>query len=48
MQAIKRIFRYLQGTKNLGLEITPMSNKLSTITTFCDSDWAGESGRVSI
>ena len=38
--AVKRIFRYLQGTKNYGIEFT--SGNQLVIEGFCDADWAGD------
>lgn len=37
-KALKRVFRYLQGTLQLGLHIMP--NSLLHITGFSDADWA--------
>lgn len=38
--AVKRIFRYLQGTKNMKLIYTKDGNE--NITGFCDADWASD------
>lgn len=38
--AVKRIFRYLQGTKNLKLVYTKDGDK--NITGYCDADWASD------
>jgi histone deacetylase 1/2 len=37
--AVKRILRYVQGTKNLGLRIGP--SKSMIVSAFSDADWAG-------
>ena len=37
----KRILRYLQGTKDLGLKYSP-SGEGTTIKGYADSDWAGD------
>ncbi|KAF5475228.1 hypothetical protein F2P56_007058 [Juglans regia] len=37
--AVKRIFRYLKGTLNIGLNFVQTS--LITLCGFCDADWAG-------
>lgn len=39
-QAVKRLFRYLRGTKNMKIVYTPDENP---ITGYCDSDWASNS-----
>ncbi|XP_074270687.1 uncharacterized protein LOC141594577 [Silene latifolia] len=39
MSALKRVIRYLQGTKSLGIHITPSSS--STLTAYSDADWGG-------
>lgn len=39
LQAVKRIFRYLKGTINLGLHFT--KSPLSALQGYCDADWAG-------
>ena len=39
--ALKRILRYVAGTKDLGLRYVPDGKPL-TITGFCDSDFAGD------
>ncbi|KAI3524454.1 hypothetical protein L1887_03109 [Cichorium endivia] len=36
---LKRILRYLQGTLNFGIQITP--TRLDSITAYSDADWAG-------
>lgn len=38
--AVKRVFRYLQGTKDLKLVYTKDGNE--EITGFCDADWASD------
>lgn len=38
--AVKRIFRYLQGTA--GAELTFSGSRGSTLTAYADADWAGE------
>lgn len=38
--AVKRIFRYLQGTKELKLVYTQDGNE--KITGYCDADWASD------
>jgi len=40
-QAVKRIFRYLKGTKNLGIMYTNSGGKLNLVG-FSDSDYAGD------
>ncbi|GKF76872.1 hypothetical protein Tco_0229342 [Tanacetum coccineum] len=40
LEAIKRIFRYLKGTINMGLWY-PKDNAMSLITTYADADHAG-------
>ncbi|KAL8160895.1 hypothetical protein V2J09_012384 [Rumex salicifolius] len=37
--ALKRILRYIKGTSQLGLSITPNSDE--RLTTYSDADWAG-------
>ena len=37
-KAAKRVLRYLKGTKNYGLNISPKDSNLSC---FSDADWAG-------
>ena len=39
--AVKKIFRYLNGTVDLGIPITKMVDEL-TLTGYSDADWAGE------
>lgn len=39
LQQLKQLLRYLKGTSNYGIKITP--NNL-TLTAFSDSDWAGD------
>lgn len=39
MNAVKRIIRYLQGTKDQGIQIYRSS--LDTLTAYSDADWAG-------
>lgn len=39
--AVKRIFRYLKGTRNLGLKYTFGGHK-NEIVGFCDADWGGD------
>eukprot|EP00742_Colponemidia_sp_Colp-10_P002552 GILJ01002727.1.p2 GENE.GILJ01002727.1~~GILJ01002727.1.p2 ORF type:complete len:509 (+),score=47.37 GILJ01002727.1:627-2153(+) len=39
-KAVKRIFRYLKGTIDVGLELG-MGNQELLLTGFCDSDWGG-------
>jgi hypothetical protein len=39
-QAVKRVFRYLQGTKNHSLEYRQTGKSL---IGYCDADWAGDS-----
>ncbi|XP_068994260.1 uncharacterized protein [Neodiprion pinetum] len=41
-QAVKRVFRYLQGTKELGLEYNKEGN--NEIFGYCDADWANDEG----
>ncbi|KAK8947207.1 hypothetical protein KSP39_PZI006814 [Platanthera zijinensis] len=41
MKAVKRIFRYLQGTCNYGLMYTQSGNEEEVLIGFSDSDWAG-------
>lgn len=38
LQALKRILRFLKGTSNHGIHITKGT---STLTTYCDTNWAG-------
>lgn len=40
--AVKRIFRYLKGTKDLKLKYTRIGEKSSTIYGWADADWATE------
>lgn len=40
MQALKRVLRYLKCTVSHGLHI--LKDSKFTLTTFCDSDWAGD------
>ena len=40
LHAIKRIFRYLQGTLGHGLQVRPASTP-SVIVAYSDADWAG-------
>ncbi|XP_019157652.1 PREDICTED: uncharacterized protein LOC109154280 [Ipomoea nil] len=37
--ALKRVMRYIQGTRELGLRLTPTTTPV--LHTFSDSDWAG-------
>jgi hypothetical protein len=39
-EAVKRVFRYLQGTFNEGLVITVVSDKAFTLQVYADADWA--------
>jgi hypothetical protein len=39
LSAIKRILRYVKGTINLGLKISPSKSML--VSAFSDADWAG-------
>ena len=39
--AVKKIFRYLNGTVDLGIPITKMVDEM-TLTGYSDADWAGE------
>ena len=41
-QAGKRILRYLQGTRNLGLSFKKTSDKQFLIQAYSDADWAGD------
>jgi len=47
--AVKRIFRYLKGTRTLGITYDG-SNELNTneLNIYCDADWASDSDRKSI
>lgn len=47
-QAVKRIYRYLKGTSNLGLQITSCHEASSTLIAHCDLDWGTISDRRSI
>ena len=40
-QAVKRIFRYLSGTRHLGLFYPKGGSLLPDLNAFSDSDWAG-------
>lgn len=44
--AVKHVFRYLQGTRNLGLtyKAPKLPEQLNQLTTFSDSAWGGDSG----
>jgi len=42
--AIKKIFRYLEGTKDLGITYKKNKGKME-MTCYSDSDWAGDSTR---
>ena len=42
VQAVKRIFRYLQGTSQYRLEYQSDDKEASRIQVFMDSDWAGD------
>jgi transposase InsO family protein len=47
--AVKRLFRYLKGTKDHHLTFGgPDNDWSSTIDTFCDADWASNADRKSI
>ncbi|XP_016650516.1 PREDICTED: uncharacterized mitochondrial protein AtMg00810-like [Prunus mume] len=35
----KRVLRYIQGTLNFGIEF--IKGKITTLISYCDSDWAG-------
>lgn len=39
-QAVKRIYRYLSGTRRYGLTFTASGNKRLTLTGWTDADWA--------
>ena len=39
---VKRIFRYLAGTKLLGLVYSPSSSPALVLTAYTDADWAGD------
>ena len=39
MVAVKRLLRYLQGTKDLGLTL---GGDLTSMQIYCDSDWAAD------
>ncbi|KAH9318746.1 hypothetical protein KI387_020515, partial [Taxus chinensis] len=40
--AVKRIFRYLQGTAKHGIRFNGSSKKSLQLTGYCDADWAGD------
>ncbi|KAJ2930461.1 hypothetical protein H1R20_g6639, partial [Candolleomyces eurysporus] len=47
--AVKRIFRYLKGTKDLRLTFGGPEQEWTTeITTYCDADWASNADRKSV
>ena len=48
--AIKRIFRYLKGTRTLGLTYGGSNEELNNdeLNIYCDADWALDAGRKSI
>ena len=47
--AVKRLFRYLKGTRTSALTFGGDSNILShDLNIFCDADWASDSDRKSI
>ena len=39
LQALRRILRYIQGTKDKGLQL--LKNQKLTLTAYSDADWAG-------
>ncbi|KAM2377501.1 hypothetical protein ACFX1X_044093 [Malus domestica] len=39
METTKRVLRYIQGTLDFGIEF--VKGKTTTLTGYCDSDWAG-------
>jgi hypothetical protein len=39
---VKRIFRYLQGTRDFGLKLGGDPSLPLIVTGYCDSDWAGD------
>lgn len=39
LQALKRIIRYIQGTKSHGLQL--IKGSINTLTAYSDADWAG-------
>ena len=42
MQAVKQIFRYLQGTSQYRLKYQSDDKVTSGLQVFVDSDWAGD------
>ncbi len=41
-KAVKRILRYLKGTKDLSIVYTGSLNKSITLEGYCDADWGGD------
>ena len=39
---LKRIFRYLKGTANLGIKYSKGDQELETLLGYCDANWAGD------
>ena len=48
--AVKHIFRYLKGTRTLGLTYGGSNEELNNdeLNIYCDADWASDAGRKSI
>ena len=46
--AIKRVFRYLKGTRDVGLRYEGKDKGMEEMKIYCNADWASQADRKSM